>query len=187
MLKAQVAGSINAIEHEIEKVKKIAAEAGDRVRIKIVSSAIGTITENDVKLSSGRNPGIIIGLDVGIDGSAKDLAERAGVTIKTFDIIYKISEWLEEEVINKTPKMMVEEITAEGKVLKMFSSMKDKHIIGVRVEKGTIFTGDEAKIMRKGVEDGLGVVRELQKDKNKVGEVREGMEFGCQFFKIIEK
>src|SRR6185369_6729676 len=119
-------------------------------------TGIGNITENDVKLASGRNPAIILGFDVNVDASSKDLAERSGVEIKTFDIIYKIAEWLEEEVTRKTPKVMVEETLAEVKVLKVFSSMKDKHIIGGRVEKGMISVGQEAKIMRKGEEIGRG-------------------------------
>ena len=175
MVKTEVAGSINAIEHEINKIKS------DKVKIRLISVGIGTITENDVKLASGRNPAIILGFDVGIDPSAKDLAERSNVRIKTFDIIYKIAEWLEEEVVKLTPKVMVEEITAEAKVLKFFSSIKDKHVIGARVEKGLISVGQEAKIIRKDVEIGKGRIKELQNQKNKVGEVREGVEFGCQF------
>ena len=195
MIKAEVAGAIDAIEHEIGKIKS------DMVKIKIVGAGIGDISENDVKLASGRNPAIIVGFDVGIDGSAKNLAERSNVLIKTFDIIYKISEWLAEEVEKKTPKVMVEEITAKVKVLKVFSSMKDKHVIGGRVENGMVSVGQDAKIMRKEIEVGKGRIRELQKDKEKVGEVREGVEFGCQFqseitpapgdkleiFRIVEK
>jgi len=195
MIKTEVAGSIDAIEHEIEKVKN------DKVKIKIISAGIGNITESDVKIASGRNPAIILGFDVGVDSSAKDLAERQSVQIMTFDIIYKIAEWLEEEVKNRTPKIKTEEITAEIKVLKVFSSMKDKHIIGGRVERGMVSVGQDAKIMRKESEIGKGKIRELQKDKNKVSEVREGVEFGCQFqsditpapgdklqiFRIVEK
>ncbi len=175
MLKAEVSGSIHAMEHEIAKIKN------DKVKIKIIGSGIGNITENDVKLASGRNPSIILGFDVKVDPSSKDLAERSGVEIKTFDIIYKIAEWLEEEVLKRTPKVMVEEVLAEAKILKIFSTMRDKHIIGARVEKGMISVGQEAKIMRKGVELGKGKIKELQKEKNKVKEVNEGVEFGCQF------
>lgn len=195
MLKAQVAGAIAAMEHEIQKIKS------DIVKIKIIGATIGNITENDVKLASGRNPAIILGFDVNIDASAKNLAERSLVEVKTFDIIYKIAEWLAEEVEKRTPKVMVEETSAEIKVLKVFSSMRDKHIIGGRVEKGMISTGQEAKIMRKGEEIGRGRIRELQKQKEKVSEIREGVEFGCQFqsdmvpapgdhleiFRVIEK
>ena len=175
MIKAAVAGAIDAIRHEIHKIKN------DKVTIKIIGASIGSITENDVKLASGRNPAIILGFDVSTDASAKGLAERLSVTIKTFDIIYKISEWLAEEVAQRTPKVMVEETTATLKVLKIFSTMKDKHVIGARVEKGTVFIGEDAKIMRKEEEIGRGKIRDLQKEKNKVSEVREGVEFGCQF------
>ncbi len=175
MIKTEAAGSIHAVEHEIEKLNK------EKINIKIVNAGTGNISENDVKQAFGRNPAIILGFDVKVDASAKDLAERSGIEIKTFDIIYKIAEWLVEEVEKRTPKIMIEEVTAEMKVLKNFSTMKDKHVLGARVEKGTVFVGEEAKIMRKDVEIGRGKIRDLQKDKNKVGEVREGVEFGCQF------
>ena len=175
MIKTEAAGSIHAVEHEIDKINK------DKIKIKIVGAGTGNISENDVKLASGRNPAIILGFDVKVDSSAKDLAERSNIEIKTFDIIYKIAEWLIDEVEKRTPKVMVEEVTSEVKVLKNFSTMRDKHVLGARVEKGTVFVGEEAKIMRKDVEIGRGKIRDLQKEKNKVGEVREGVEFGCQF------
>ncbi len=175
MIKTEAAGSIHAVEHEIDKLNK------EKITIKIVGAGTGNISENDVKQAFGRNPAIILGFDVKVDASAKDLAERSGIEIKTFDIIYKIAEWLAEEVEKRTPKIMVEEVTSEIKVLKNFSTTKDKHVLGARVEKGTVFVGEEAKIIRKDVEIGRGKIRDLQKDKNKVGEVREGVEFGCQF------
>lgn len=175
MIKTEASGSIHAVEHEIEKINK------EGVRIKIISAGTGNISENDVKQAFGINPAIILGFDVKVDSSAKDLAERSGVEIKQFDIIYKISEWLIEEVEKRKPKVIVEEVTAEAKVLKYFSSVKDKHVIGARVEKGTVFVGEEAKLIRKDVEIAKGKIRDLQKDKNKVGEIREGVEFGCQF------
>ena len=195
MIKTEAAGSIHAVEHEIDKINK------EKIKIKIIGAGTGNISENDVKQAFGRNPAIILGFDVKVDSSAKDLAERSSIEIKTFDIIYKIAEWLVEEVEKRTPKVMVEEVTAEIKVLKNFSTMRDKHVLGARVEKGTVFVGEEAKVMRKEVEIGRGKIRDLQKEKNKVGEVREGVEFGCQFqseiipapgdklqvFKVMEK
>ncbi|MFA5652400.1 MAG: translation initiation factor IF-2 [Candidatus Paceibacterota bacterium] len=180
MIKTEAAGSIHAVEHEIDKINK------DTQKIKIIGAGTGNVSENDVKLASGKNKAVIVGFDVGIDASAKELAERSGIEIQTFDIIYKIAEWMVEEVEKRTPKVMVEEVTAEIKVLKHFSTMKDKHILGARAEKGTVFVGEEAKIMRDGVEIGRGKIRDLQKEKNKVGEIREGVEFGCQFQSEIE-
>lgn len=175
MIKTEVAGSIYAVEHEIDKINK------DGQKIKIISANTGNISENDVKLAMGKNPAIIVGFDVSVDASAKDLAQRNGILIETFDIIYKIAEWLIEEVDKRKPKTFVEEVTAEVKILKYFSTMRDKHILGARVEKGTVFVGEEAKIIRKDAEIGRGKIRDLQKEKNKVGEIREGVEFGCQF------
>lgn len=180
MIKAEVAGAISAIEHEINKTAK-EAEIDGKVTMKIVGTGIGNITENDVKLASGRNPAVIVGFDVDTDSPAKTLAERLNVEIRTFDIIYKISEWLKEEAIKKIPKQMVEELMAEVKILKVFSSMKDKYVIGARAEKGFISVGQEAKIFRKDVEIGLGKIKDLERDRVKVSEVKEGMEFGCQF------
>jgi translation initiation factor IF-2 len=175
MIKADISGALPAIEHEIDKIES------EVVKIKIIGSSIGSITENDVKLAGGINPAIILGFGVKVDASAKNLAERSGVEIQTFNIIYKISEWLQEEVTKKTPKIIVEETISEIKVLKVFSSMKDKHVLGARVEKGTVSLGQEAKIIRDTEDIGRGRIRDLQKEKAKTTEVREGVEFGCQF------
>jgi len=175
MIKAEVAGAISAIEHEIAKIKS------DKIKIKIVGSGIGDISENDVKLASGRNPAIILGFSIGVDSSAKNLAERSGVEIQIFDIIYKLGEWLEEAVLSRTPKVTVEEVTAKIKILKVFSSVKDKHVIGGRVESGMVSVGQEANIIHREEKIGSGKIRELQQQKEKTSEVREGVEFGCQF------
>jgi translation initiation factor IF-2 len=174
LIKAEVAGALSAIKHELAKIQS------ETVKIKIIATGIGGISENDVKSITGKGKNVIVGFDVKVDASAKDLAERAGIEIKVFDIIYKITEWLQEIVNANTPKVESEEIIAKVKVLKYFSAMKDKHIIGCRVEEGTLHSGDEVKIMRAEVEIGRAKVKEIQKDKSKVSEAKEGMEFGCQ-------
>ncbi len=174
LIKAEVAGAIAAIKHELAKIES------ETVVIRIIATGIGDISENDVKIVAGKGKNVIVGFDVKVDASAKDLAERANIDIKVFDIIYKITEWLQEVVTANTPKIESEEITAKVKVLKYFSVMKDKHVIGCRVEEGTLHSGDEVKIMRSEVEIGRAKVKEIQKDKSKVSEAKEGMEFGCQ-------
>ena len=174
LIKAEVAGALDAIKHELTKIES------ETVVIKIIATGIGDISENDIKNVTGKGKNVIVGFDVKVDASAKDLAERAGIEIKVFDIIYKITEWLQEIVNENTPKVESEEITAKVKVLKYFSVMKDKHVIGCRVEEGTLHGGDEVKIMRAEVEIGRAKVKEIQKDKSKVSEAKEGMEFGCQ-------
>ena len=195
IIKAEVSGTLDAISHEIKKIKN------DKVKVRVVNSGIGDISESDVKTASAKAGAVIIGFDVKVAPTAVNLAERDGVSIKIFDIIYKLTEWLEEEMVKRTPKEKIEEITARVKVLKIFGTVKDKHVFGGRVEMGTISLGNEVKILRRDEEIGMGKVKELQKEKNKVSEVTEGMEFGCQIqstmtiapgdklevFKIVEK
>jgi len=195
IIKAEVSGTLDAISHEIKKIKN------DKVKVRVVNSGIGDISESDVKTASAKAGAVIIGFDVKVAPTAVNLAERDGVSIKIFDIIYKLTEWLEEEMVKRTPKEKIEEITARVKVLKIFGTVKDKHVFGGRVEMGTISLGNEVKILRRDEEIGMGKVKELQKEKNKVSEVTEGMEFGCKIqstmtispgdklevFKIVEK
>jgi translation initiation factor IF-2 len=180
VIKANEMGGLEALEHEIKKIKN------EKLKIKIISSGVGDITENDVKVASGRPDTIILGFNTKVDASARSHAEKLGITIQVFDIIYKLSEWLQEVVTARTPKMKVEEATGVAKVLKIFSKVKDKQVLGGRVETGLIHVGDEVKIMRRDFEIGRGRVRELQKFKDRVSEVPEGSEFGSMVESKIE-
>jgi translation initiation factor IF-2 len=179
IIKADVTGSIEGILHELEKIKT------DRMKVKIVHFGVGDITENDINTLAGKAESLVLGFNVKIDSKARASAEKSGIQIKTFDIIYKLTEWLVEMAEAKTPKINIEEMTGRAKVLKFFSAIKDKNVIGARVEEGEIRVGDEVKIMRKDIEIGRGKIRELQQMKEKTSEVRMGVEFGCQLQSVI--
>jgi len=179
IIKADVTGSIEGIEHELEKIKT------DRMKVKIVHFGVGDITDNDINMLAGKPDSLVLGFNVKIDSKAMASAEKSGIQIKNFDIIYKLTEWLAEMAEAKTPKVNVEEMTGRAKVLKFFSATKDKNIIGARVEEGEIKLGDEVKIMRREIEMGRGRIRELQQQKEKTSEVRSGVEFGCQLQSVI--
>jgi translation initiation factor IF-2 len=172
ILKADVSGSLDAIIHELPKVKD------DRIDLQLVSSGIGPISESDVKLAIGDLRTIIAGFNVKVDPQAQNLAERSGIEIKTFDIIYKLTEWLEEKLKEKAPAIEVEELTGKAKILKVFSATKDKQIIGGKVEEGSLITGVTVRILRRDTEIGQGKIRGLQLQKEKITEAKEGMEFG---------
>ena len=174
IIKADVMGSIEGIEHELEKIKT------DRMKVKVVNFGVGDITDNDINMLAGKADSLVLGFNVKVDSKARASAEKSGIQIKTFDIIYKLTEWLAEMAESRTPKINVEEMTGRAKILKFFSAIKDKNIIGARVEEGEIKTGDEVKIMRREIEIGRGKIRELQQAKEKTSEVRSGVEFGCQ-------
>ncbi len=172
IIKADTGGSLEAVEYEIGKLKN------DRVCIQILSTGIGAISENDVRRALGKSKAVIIGFNVDADSPARNLAERSEIEIKSFTIIYKITEWLAEKLTHATPKIKVEESTGLAKVLKTFSKVKDKQILGGKVEKGTITLGSQVRIIRRDTEIGQGKVKELQEQKNRTDEVSEGKEFG---------
>ena len=172
IVKADTGSSLEAVVSEIKKLNT------EQVETQIISSSIGTISENDIRLANGKNKAMVIGFNTKIDSPAKNLAKRSEIEIKLFDIIYKMSEWLKEALIKQTPKTQVLESTGRAKILKIFSKVKDKQILGGRVEKGLIALGVQIKIFRRDIEIGDGKIRELQQQKIKTSEVKEGTEFG---------
>jgi translation initiation factor IF-2 len=179
IIKADVTGSIEGIEHELEKIRT------DRMKVKIVHFGVGDITENDIHMLGGKADSLVLGFNVKVDSKARASAENSHIQIKTFDIIYKLTEWLVEMAESKTPKINVEEKSGRAKILKFFSAVKDKNVIGARVEEGEIRVGDEIKLLRNEIEIGRGKIRELQQMKEKVSEVRSGVEFGCQLQSVV--
>ncbi|MFA6552411.1 MAG: translation initiation factor IF-2 [Candidatus Paceibacterota bacterium] len=180
IVKADVAGTIEAIEHEIKKL------VNDSVSLDIIYSGVGNINETDVKNASGNANSVVLGFNVPIDGAAKSVIDRLGVKAETFDIIYKLAEWLQNLVKEKTPKKMIEESKGKAKILKLFSKEKDKQIVGGRVLEGVISIGAELKITRRETEIGKGKIRELQQQKVKASEVQKGSEFGTMIQSSIE-
>ena len=172
ILKADIAGSIEAIEKEINKIRNENAE------FKIVQKGVGPISESDIKTISGGENILVIGFNVKIDKSAVELADKRGITISFFDIIYKMTEWLEVEMEKRRPKIETIETTGSSKVLKVFSHTKERQIVGGRVLKGRIVLDKIVKIMRRDFEIGRGRIVNLEKAKMKVKEVEEGTEFG---------
>lgn len=180
IIKTDVAGTLEAIEKELGKVEH------ERIAIKVIAKGVGAIGENDAKLASGSENAIILGFHTKVERSAVDIAERFGVTIKTFDIIYELSEWLEKELALRTPKVLGEEIVGTLRVIKVFSAMKHKQVIGGKVATGALELGAQVKIMRREVEIGRGKVIELQQQKLAVKKVDEGNECGLMVEAKIE-
>ncbi len=180
VIKTDVAGTLEAIEKEISKIER------ERVVIKIIAKGVGTIGENDAKLASGASSAIILGFHTKVERSAVDVAERFGVTIKTFDIIYELTDWLEKEIDSRTPKVLGEEVVGTLKVLKMFSATKHKQVIGGKVTTGFIEIGAQVKIMRRDEEVGRGKIVELQAQKIATKKVEEGNECGLMVDAKIE-
>jgi translation initiation factor IF-2 len=174
IIKTDVYGSLEAVMKEVAKIQS------DKVSLNIVQTGVGTIAETDAKIASSSPDSIILGFHVKVDNSAKDQSEKFGFKIEVFDIIYKLSEWLAEEVKNRTPKETTEESIGTAKILKVFSQGKGKQIVGGQVTKGKITKGAEVIILRHEVEVGRGKITNLQEQKLKATSVEEGTQFGAE-------
>jgi translation initiation factor IF-2 len=170
ILKADVSGSIEAIEKEIAKIKNETAE------FKIVGRGIGPISESDIKSSD--TDMLIIGFNVKADKNALEIAQKKNININFFEIIYKMTEWLETKMEELRPKIETIETNGRAKIIRAFSRTKERQIVGGKVTEGQIHLNSTVKIIRREFEIGRGKIVNLEKNKTKVSGVEEGSEFG---------
>lgn len=179
LIKTDVLGTIDAIKHEIKK------QTSSRINVRIIGAGVGAVTASDVQNVSATEHAIIVGFNVKVERAAADLAERLGVEIETFDIIYKLGEWLLEALTKRTPKKEEERVTGKVKILKHFSTQKHVHVLGGRLEEGELTQQQHVRILRRDIELGRGVVKNLQQQKSNVSHITEG-EFGVELDTKIE-
>ena len=180
IIEADTTGSLEAI------VSKLELLSNERAKFKIIHAGIGIISEMDIKRAVAHPNAIVFGFNTKVNPLAKELSLRATIPLEMFTVIYTLLERAEEILKLKTPKIEVEELIGSLKVLKIFSVEKNRQVIGGRVETGTVKSGKDMKIIRRGAEIGTGAIRELQKLKNKVSEANEGEECGLLVESKIE-
>lgn len=173
-IKTDAFGTLEAVRREVEKL------GTERVRPVVIQAGIGAITENDVRVASASAKAIVLGFTVKVERPAQDLADKLGITVATFDIIYKLSEWLAEEIGKRAPREQVEETVGKIKILKLFATDKGKQVIGGEVTEGVARKDHSAKIMRRSNEVGRCRIVELQKDRSATSEVSMGSQCGLQ-------
>lgn len=176
IIKADTDGSLEAILYELKKVEL--ANEENNAQTKIILTTTGNISENDLKLASGNSNTIIVGFGVNIDKQAEIMAERLAIKINTFDIIYKLTDWLIETIEENRPRMEIEERMGLAKVLKIFNQVHSHQVLGCKIKEGSVKVNNKFKILRRGEEVGTGTIKGLQQQKSIVTEVSEDMEFG---------
>jgi translation initiation factor IF-2 len=172
IIKTDVVGSKEAIEYELGKLKL------ENIKFKILKSDTGDISEADAKLAATNELTIIAGFNVNVDIQANHVIERNNIPVKTFDIIYEVTDWIESTAVEKKPKVMVIEEIGQAKVLKVFGGAKKQQVVGGKVREGKIETRATFLLMRRNEKIDTGIVKGLQKAKEKVTLVTEGEEFG---------
>lgn len=173
IIKTDVVGTSEAIAEEVNKI------ATDVARFKIVRIGVGDISESDLTFAQADKNVLIIGFNVKVERTALEANEQIGATIKTFSIIYELTDWLKSELEKRRPRVSEEEISGTIKILKNFSQVKSRQVLGGRVLKGSFKTGDIFNIIRQENKIGRGKVFGLQQSKVDTKEVKEGLEFGA--------
>ncbi len=173
IIKSDTAGSAEAIEHEIDKLR------GEGYEIKFLRKEAGDVSEDDVKLVGSMKNSVIIGFRVGVRSSVGDLAERTGVEIKKFDIIYEISDFLKVKIESVLPPVINKEIIGKARILKIFGGEAKNQIIGGKVLEGIVKRGAKFLILRRSNQIGEGRVESLQSGRISITEVGSGKEFGA--------
>jgi translation initiation factor IF-2 len=171
VLKADVAGSLEALQDEIAKVPQ------ERVSIDIIHSQTGGINESDVMLAAA-SEAIIIGFNVRPLADARRAAEREGVDVRTYSVIYKITEDLRNAMEGLLEAVEVEETLGEAEVKQTFKASKVGRIAGCIVTEGKVARDASVRLVREGTVIWNGKLGSLRRFKDNVQEVEEGQECG---------
>lgn len=171
IVKADVNGSSEAVKNSLEKIEV------EDVRIKVIRSSVGAITESDVVLAKASNA-IIIGFNIRPNNSIRDYAKENGVEIRLYDIIYKVVEEMEAAMKGMLDPVYEEKVLGSAEVRQLFKFSKVGVIAGSYVIDGIIKNDAKARIIRDGVVVYDGQVNSLQREKDSVKEVKKGFECG---------
>ena len=171
VLKSDVAGSLEALQDEIAKVPQ------EQVAINIIHSQTGGINESDVMLASASDA-IIIGFNVRPLADARRAAEREGVDVRTYSVIYKITEDLRNAMEGLLEAVEVEETLGEAEVKQTFKASKVGRIAGCIVTDGNVARDASVRLIREGTVIWDGKLGSLRRFKDNVQEVEEGQECG---------
>ena len=171
VLKADVRGSEEAVKNALEKIDV------EGVRINVIRSGIGTITESDVVLANASNA-IIIGFNVIPSAITKEVAKEYNVDIRLYTIIYKVIEEMELAMKGLLDPEFEENILGNAEIRKIFTFSKIGKIAGCYVADGIMKSGANARVIRDGVIVYDGRIASVQREKDSVKEVKKGFECG---------
>ena len=171
IVKADVNGSAEAVKNSFEKILV------DGVRVNVIRSSVGAITESDIVLAKATNA-IIIGFNIRPNNSIKDYASQQGVDIRLYDIIYKAVEDMEAAMKGMLDPVYEEKIIGSATVKQLFKFSKVGTIAGSLVNDGVIKRDSKARVIRDSVVMYDGEIGSIQREKDSVKEVKKGFECG---------
>ncbi len=178
ILKADVQGSVEVLKSTLQKLST------EKVKVKVIRSGVGAITESDVLLASATQAGasntavVIIGFSVRPDTRANDLAKLEHVDIRQHSIIYKVEEEIRAAMIGMLDKIAQEKALGKAEIREIFKVPRAGNVAGCMVLDGLIRRTARARLIRDGVVAWEGGIGSLRRVKDDVSEVREGFECG---------
>ncbi len=171
IIKADVNGSSEAVKNSLEKIEV------EGVRVKVIRSTVGAITESDIILAKASNA-ILIGFNVRPSNSIKDYAKENGVEIRLYNIIYKAVEEMEAAMKGMLDPVFEEHVIGSAEIRQLFKFSKVGTIAGSYVTDGMIKNNVKVRVIREGIVIYDGNLGSLQREKDSVKEVKKGLECG---------
>ena len=173
VLKADVQGSLEAVTESLRKLD----QQHDEVRLSFVHRGVGAVTESDVNLAAVSNS-TVIGFNVRPDRKARELAEREGVQIRLYEVIYGVLEDVNAALVGMLKPEYEEVVTGEAEVRQVISVPRVGRVAGCYVQHGQITRGSKVRFLREGTVIWKGEIASLKRFKEDVREVRDGFECG---------
>jgi translation initiation factor IF-2 len=171
VLKGDVVGSVEAAVSELAKIQH------PEVRVSVIHQGVGGITEGDIMLASASNA-LVVGFNVRPNAEARALAEREGVDIRTYRVIYQLTQDIEQALVGLLRPQQVEETLGEAEVRALFRVSRLGTIAGCMVTSGLVRRNAQVRVVRDGTVIYETRIAQLRRFKDDVREVQEGFECG---------
>jgi translation initiation factor IF-2 len=171
VLKTDVRGSLEAIVSSLQKL------ATDEVKVNVVSSGVGGITETDVTLAVASSA-VVFGFNVRADNAARRIVENSGLDMRYYSVIYDLLDDVKQAMAGLLAPELREEIVGIAEVRDVFNSPKFGQIAGCMVTEGTVHRNKKIRVLRENVVIYEGELESLRRYKDDVADVRQGMECG---------
>jgi translation initiation factor IF-2 len=171
VIKADVQGSVEAIVHALNRLST------DEVRVRILNSGVGAITESDVTLASASGAPII-GFNVRPNAKAREVANRTKVEFRYYDVIYHLTDWVKGAMEGELGPEIIETVVGRARVQEVFPAGKKDKAAGLLVLEGVIRKGLNARLTREDVIVSKTTISSLRRFKDDVAEVTSGLECG---------
>ena len=171
VIKGDVQGSVEAVVSELAKIQH------PEVRVNVIHQGVGGITENDVMLAAASS-GMVVGFNVRPNAETRSVAEREGVEIRTYDVIYKLTEDIEQALVGMLATVKTEETVGEAEVRETFRASRVGTIAGCMVTNGLLRRGAQVRVIRDGTVIYTTTIDSLKRFQDDAREVQEGFECG---------